>query len=654
MQAVNVIGLMDHIDEAITVLGESGVFHPDEVSAFYSNIADFTHLQTNNIYAEPLTNLRASLNLTGRSFPLVDTSDFSTSFEELESYASNVTKDVDALTDKTAQCENALKDAREQFSVANHFKGLGVQINKMTNMRFLKARFGRLPKDSFEKLEAYKDNEFVNFALCTEDKAYCWGAYFVPREGYYGMSGYNNKPDEARIAQEVDRVFEGLYFERFRLEDSDETPDETIAKYEKLIPKLEQDVRDAKAELNRYLDLNSGQITRCLSKLEELYLYAGIRSKALQYNNSFIIVGWVPKENAKSLKRRLRKIKSIELDFSDASEELSKSPPVKLKNCFLAKPFEFYTEMYGVPKYNEIDPTLFIAVTYILIFGVMFADLGQGIMLSIVGALMWKLKKLKIGKVLLPCGISSAIFGTIFGSFFGFEHFLDPMFRLFGFAEKPIDVMDSKNINTIILTAIALGVILLLVAMCLNVYSSIRQKNLGQALFSHNGVAGIVFYGALVFGFAGQIFLGWNILTLPYVLGLIVLPFLLIFFCEPLGGLVNREKDWQPESWGGYITEKFFESIEVLLSYVTNTMSFLRVGAFVLVHAGMMIVVFVLAETAGGVGYWVILVLGNALVMALEALLVAIQALRLEYYELFSRFYTGEGRAYEPVKLMTD
>ena len=80
-------------------------------------------------------------------------------------------------------------------------------------------------------------------------------------------------------------------------------------------------------------------------------------------------------------------------------------------------------------------------------------------------------------------------------------------------------------------------------------------------------------------------------------------------------------------------------------------MSFLRVGAFVLVHAGMMLVVFVLAETVGGFGYWAIVVIGNALVMVLEALLVAIQVLRLEYYEMFSRFYTGEGRPFEPVSL---
>ncbi len=635
MQAVNVIGLMNHIDEVITVLGESGVFHPDEVINFYPDVRDFTHLQTKNNYAEPLTNLKSVLNQTKRSFPLRDVSDFSPSFEELDSFSTTVTADIDALIDKREVCRAKLDEAEKNLSVCRHFSGLDVEIEKVIGMRYMKARFGRLPNDSMMKLEAYKDNEYVDFAVCTKDKTHSWGVYFAPKEEL----------------EEIDKIFDGLYFEPTDLVGDDETPGKKIEGYEKEIPLLKQQLKDAQAGLDKYIDDNYEQITRYLSKLEELYLYAGIRSKALQHNNSFIIVGWVPAENEKQLKSRLKKIRSVELDFSDAKGELDKNPPVKLKNCFLAMPFEFYTGMYGVPKYNEIDPTLFVAITYTIIFGIMFADLGQGFFLAIAGMLMWKLKKMPIGKILFPCGISSMVFGTVFGSVFGFEHVLDPMFKLFGFEKKPIEVMASQNINTIILGAIGLGVFLLIVAMFLNVYTSLRQKNVGRALFGTSGVAGIVFYGSLVFGLTAEIFLGIHVMTLPYILGLIVLPFLLIFFAEPLGDLVNGEEHWQPESWGGYIVENLFESIEVLLGYVTNTMSFLRVGAFVLVHAGMMLVVFVLAETVGGAGYWVVVVIGNALVMVLEALLVAIQVLRLEYYEMFSRFYSGEGKPFEPVKI---
>ncbi|MBQ2093243.1 MAG: hypothetical protein II190_01525, partial [Ruminococcus sp.] len=170
MQAVNVIGLMEHIDEVITVLGESGVFHPDDVTSFYKDVKDFTHLQTKNSYAEPLTNLKSALNQTKRSFPLTDVSDFSPSFEELESFSATTTAEIDALIDKRESAAVQLETVKQNLSVTNHFAGLGVEIEKVLKMKYMKARFGRLPKDSMQKLEAYKDNDYVDFAVCTEDK----------------------------------------------------------------------------------------------------------------------------------------------------------------------------------------------------------------------------------------------------------------------------------------------------------------------------------------------------------------------------------------------------------------------------------------------------------------------------------------------------
>lgn len=636
MQAVNIIGFMDEIDDVITVLGESGVFHPDDVSVFYNNTQGFSHLQTKNIYAEHLTNLKASLGLTKRQFPLVDVSNFNPTYQDIQLFCNKICDELNELVEDRDFAAEQLLEAKQNLDETKHFVGLDIEIEKLLELKYVNARFGRLPKDSYVKLENYKDDPYIDFSVCTEDKAYYWGVYLAP----------------ADKTEEIDRVFSSLFFERCDIIGVNSTPTLHMKKLTALIPHLEDVYKDTEKRIDDYLSINKERILKYLSKLEELSLYSTIRTKALQYNKSFIIVGWVPTEFAKQLKKRLCKHRSVTVEFSDAKNEIKKSPPVKLKNCFLARPFEFYTSMYGVPKYNEIDPSLFVAITYIIIFGIMFADVGQGICLTVVGILMYKIKKMAIGKILAPCGISSAFFGLVFGSVFGFEHLLDPMYKaLFGLEEKPIEVMSSEMATKIILVAIGIGVFLLITAMVLNVYTSIRQKDYGRALFSTSGVAGIIFYSAIVFGITGQLLFGLPVFNAPYIIFLIVIPFILIFFAEPLGGLVNKEPDWKPESWKDYIVENIFESIEVLLSYVTNTMSFLRVGAFVLVHAGMMMVVFVLAETAGPIAYWPIVVVGNVIVMVLEALLVAIQVLRLEYYELFSRFYSGEGRPYEPVKL---
>ena len=118
-----------------------------------------------------------------------------------------------------------------------------------------------------------------------------------------------------------------------------------------------------------------------------------------------------------------------------------------------------------------------------------------------------------------------------------------------------------------------------------------------------------------------------------------------LLFAEVLAPLVNGEPDWRPaEGWGGYLMQNVFELLESVLSYLSNTISFLRVGAFVIVHASMMMVVFTLAGEPANL---IVVVLGNGVVIALEALLSAIQGIRLEFYEMFSRFYTGGGRKFE-------
>ena len=197
-----------------------------------------------------------------------------------------------------------------------------------------------------------------------------------------------------------------------------------------------------------------------------------------------------------------------------------------------------------------------------------------------------------------------------------------------------------------------MGATTILLSMILNIYSSFRRKNYENAIFGQNGIAGILFYGSLMIGM-GSMVLGANLMSLPYIFGLIVLPLVLIFFKEPLGKLLARKPDWRPEKWGEYIVQNSFEMFEIMLSYITNTMSFLRVGAYVLVHAGMMMVVFTIAEIVPGgiIGYTIVAVFGNIFVIALEGLLVGIQVLRLNFYELFSRFFDGQGRPFTPIKV---
>ena len=164
-------------------------------------------------------------------------------------------------------------------------------------------------------------------------------------------------------------------------------------------------------------------------------------------------------------------------------------------------------------------------------------------------------------------------------------------------------------------------------------------------VLSHNVFAGLMMYGFIGVGAALQLGLQipvFNGLTIALFVGI---PLLAIFFKEPLERKFHHHKMF-PNGFGGFFVEGFFELFEIVLSYVTNTMSFLRVGGFVLSHAGMMLVVMSLMDMFAGVGSIVVLIFGNIFVMALEGMIVGIQVLRLQFYEMFSRYYKGNGVAF--------
>lgn len=635
MKLVNVIGGLSFLDDTVTALGKTGVFQPDETAEFFSDNESLIPISSVNDYQPLLDKLKELMAGAGIRPQIVDSSEYDdVSADKVKSFVSDTDTQLgelisvrDKLNEEIAVCDTNIEKAQ-------HFVGLDLDVKKIADCEYIITRFGRLPKDSYVKLQAYSENPYVEFFPCTKDDAYYWGTYVTP----------------ISEADSIDRIFSRLYFEKVDISDIHGTPDDYVKQQKELKAQLSDKVKETEKDITAYSDKHKEEILKVFTAICKQHAFLSIKNHACKYRRSFVLVGWIPAEYEGQIEEALKAINSVEVTFTDAKDEMKHSPPVKLKNKFFFRPFEYYTEMYGLPNASEIDPSWFIALTYTLLFGIMFADVGQGIMLLIVAIYMYKKLKMPLGALLIPCSISSTIFGFIFGSVFGFEELLTPVYKaLFGLKEKPIDVMEGNTTMMLIFGAVGIGVVLLIIAMILNIVSCFKRGDTGGALFGVNGVAGLVFYVSLIVGLVCSLVLGVQLMNTAYVLGLIVLPLILIFFREPLSKLIKGERKIFEGGIGSFIVDNLFEMFEVALSYVTNTMSFLRVGAFILVHAGMMKVVFVLAGMFGPVGYTITIIVGNILVMALEALLVGIQVLRLEYYEMFSRFYIGDGRKYEPV-----
>lgn len=635
MKLVNIVGDLDRVDETVTVLGSSGVFQPDEAGEFFSDSDSLIPINATDEFSPLLDKLKEIMAQADIRPKIVDSTKYddadintvSVFIDRVDSELGELVRERDRIKDEMAGCREAIEKTR-------HFVGLDIDINRITECEYIVTRFGKLPDGSYNKLSSYNDNPYVEFFPCTHEAGYYWGVYAAPL-------------DEA---PKIDRIFARLYFEPADIEGMQGKPREYVEAMNIRLKELNADEERVNNRIAECAGRNKDELLEMFTALCKHHSYIAIKNHACKYHRSFVLVGWIPAEYEGSIAKVLKEINSVEVNFTKAKDESKHSPPVKLKNRFFFRPFEYYTEMYGLPGYSELDPSWFIALTYTLLFGIMFADVGQGIALLIAAIFMYKKMKMPLGALLIPCAICSAIFGFIFGSVFGFEEVLTPVHRaVFGTGGKLLDVMEGDTTMLLIFSAVGIGVVLLIIAMILNIISSLRRGDIGEALFGVNGAAGLIFYTSLIAGIALNIAMGINIMSTAYILLLIVLPIILVFLREPLSKLIRGEKNIFGGSIGSFIVDNLFEMFEVALSYVTNTMSFLRVGAFILVHAGMMKVVFVLAGMFSPVGYVITVIVGNIIVMALEALLVGIQVLRLEYYELFSRFYIGDGRKYEPI-----
>jgi len=428
------------------------------------------------------------------------------------------------------------------------------------------------------------------------------------------------------------------------------TVDEACESLRKEIHSLEEEIRREQDALKQELGAKgaalqgAAEALSCAAKLFDVRKLAAF-TKA-KNETFFILCGWMVGNEANQLKKELESDPSIFCTLEENPDRRVMIPPTRLKNPALIRPFEMFIRMYGLPNYQEFDPTLFVAITYSVIFGAMFGDVGQGLVLLIGGLLLYFLKKMNLAAIIAGCGFFSTIFGFLYGSIFGFEDLIPALWL------RPAEAMTQLpfigTLNTVFVVTIALGMGLILLTMVFHIINAVKAKKLGEALFDTNGVAGLVFYGAVVL--VVVLFMTGN--TLPAAVALVilfVLPLLVIACKEPLTALLEKKKHEEESGVGMFIVQAFFELFEVCLSYFSNTLSFVRIGAFAVSHAAMMQVVMMLAGAENGAApNWAIVIIGNLVVMGMEGLIVGIQVLRLQYYEFFSRFYKGDGREFKP------
>lgn len=635
MTLVQLTGSVRALDDTLLRLSGSGCFHPEQTFQLAGRMRGFAPISEENPYRPLLAQMTELSELT--DFPLNSVEETgapsSISPEEVESTVGKLKDDFEELGRRRKELLESIDEHRQALELLGLMKTLDYNVDDIFSCKYVKVRFGRLPTDSSRKLDYYADRLFFFLSLA-ESRDYCHGFYFTTEE----------------TLAEIDDIFSSLYFERIWVPQTIHgKPGEARRELEQELAENEAELADINRQLARMMEENSGFILTAYTQLSALDRAFEFRKYVGVYRDTFHMTGFIPTSEEKTLAAQFASLSDVTVDFKPHDSDKRLQTPTLLKNNRFSRPFEMFVEMYGVPAYGELDPTSFLAISYTLLFGIMFGDLGQGVVIALLGIFLSRKKSPAFGKILIRLGASSAVFGMVYGSVFGLEHVLDPVYRALGFAEKPIEIMNPVTMNNLLLFAIGLGVVLIVLSIVMNIVLGLKSGDLERALFSQNGLAGLVFYAAVLTGVLSMV-TGGNLFGNPILLVCCILPVVVIFLKEPLGRLLKKEPLLpEGEGPGAFLVEGFFELIEVLLSFVTNTMSFLRVGGFVISHAGMMAVVLTLTEMMQGSGSIVVLIFGNLFVMALEGFIVGIQALRLEFYEMFSHYFEGQGIPFVPL-----
>ncbi len=644
MRLVELMVYKEDVHQVLKYLGKMGQFQ------FQQNLSgtDDGNLNPDAEIFNKLEHTRAALAIPDLT-SYVEELDIPTEADEEE--ALKLISDVEDLHTRELNASDELKKINSALTEAIAFSNLNVSYSELENLSFLTMRIGKIDPASFDMLKAAVGSRATVVQL-GEDKSSILVA--CSKKARFAVDTELKHADFVEI--QIPKDFKGI-------------PEDALITLKKQKETVEAELKEIQEEKKSFSETHKDRLLHLLQVYSVESQISEIQGKLESTEFVYRINGWMPARLTHDVGRDLDKLTEgrtgIREYLPDEVATVSsgvEQVPVQLRHGKVISAFERMIFSYGSPLYGTVDPTPFVAIFFTLLFGIMFGDAGQGLVFLILGILMCA-KKIKLagwekfGVIFVCIGVSSTIMGLLTGEFFANEEILAPFARwvtgLFGTPRNQILPMmptgGAESIKRMFIFfgfTVGVGFIINSVGIIINIINQFSLKKPGKAIFGKTGITGAVFFWYVIAFALRLAFFNHS----PAIYDWIIIGVSLFFtaFGEPFERIVEKERPVLENGVLSAVIGGIVELIEVVSSYLSNTVSFLRVGAFALAHAVLGYIIEKMVGIAPLPGGIAISIIGNAIVIVLEGMIVAIQVVRLQYYEFFSKFFNETGREFTP------
>ena len=592
--------------------------------------------------------------------------------EEIEVEFVEIEEAVMRLTEGKGRLSEELLKARRIYEGLKIVDKIGVDLDFIGEREFISVSAGKLPRGNVENLKNILesltggDNFVVSEDIPGEEEKFSFSVVV------------SLKKDKG----EIEKALKMVEFEVWeRPPDAPENIREAIDWIEEKIKKLEGEIKEVEEQIdeireNKYKRL---LIMRELVQLEDSKLkIKNLLGRSLRVR---LIVGWTPKEEVDTIVEGIREVTGefCIIEVKEPKREDVRVPSL-LKSPKIVKPFESVVKLYGYPLYKDINPTIITAILFPILFGLMFPDIGHGLLLLLLGlVLLYIFKGLgnemrDVGIIICLCGFCAMIAGAVFGEFFGFSEYASHLieeslgmsipgwliFKPLGF--EPIPKAQLMFVITMLMGTMHMGL-----GLVLKGFNSFSNRNLSEGITVFVRIwclFGALYFLLLLFGFHFTELKEGNVaVLLRNVAIFILLPIIALMVLKIATEFRHDgENNVHSERKGKrsmldlliiFVDGVIDAVLENFFRFLANTVSYGRILALALCHAALMEVFILLSfmclKMNIGVGALVFLA-GTTLVVVLEALIAAIHTIRLHFYEWFTKFYEGGGVEFLPFK----